>query len=342
MRNILEAPILRKPKLGQIPSYITDSSLKDNQTNFLLRSLDNQLNKNLNRVNSISKEFLDTYLKNLWNYELNSTSNNLEIFGEELINNLLSYKDLREDYIEFLFKVTKLEFNLDIDLLINFFEKKPIYNRPKDYENNRSYRTSDYEIFEIIFHELFIYTITICLKNSNYKLVDDLLNSGYYFEDIYERNTDSQKYSVIYTYHRNLENYNKLKSNKITGFGDFVISNLSEKINKMDFILADTLCHYISELKKIDSYEGWFPSTYLYKNKSNFDFFKKLTSERHFNKVKGIFNVNEPKELKEKLNNYKTAIESKNSQRASYGSGSFSSIPFVFEVINIDKIATER
>ena len=340
LRNILEAPALPKPKVGKIPSYITESSRTDNQTNFILRSLENQLTKNPEKINSSSKEFIEIFLDNLWNYEFKSTSRDINAFGVELVNNLHSYKDIREDFIQFLEIVTKPEFSLDTDLLINFFEQAPQYNKPKDLGNGGSYSPSNYDNFKIIFHELFIYTIAVCIKNSNYVLAGDLLYSGYYYEDDYMRKDGAKNYCILYGYHENLQAYYSRGFNKVTGFGELVITNLSPRINKMTFILADTICHYISELHFSSSYENWFPLTHLYKLDNDFNFFKRLTSKRHFEKVKHIFNVSNENELKIVLNAYKN----KNSQREKirYSSGGFNTIPFIDSIIDISKVGTER
>lgn len=340
LRDILNAPALPKPKIGKIPSYITESSTNDNQTNFILRRLENQLDKNPQKINSLGKEFVDVFLNNLWNYEFKSTSHSVTDFGAELVNNLHSYKEIREDFLQFLDIITKPEFKIDVDILINFFEKAPNYNNPRDLSNGMSYSSSNYDNYKVIFHELFIYSIAFCLKNMNYVLLSDLLYSGYYFEDRYNRTNGSKNYCDLFDYHENLDAYYSQKFNKITGFGDFVIANLSPRINKMDFILADTICHYISQLNFPNSYESWFPFTHVYKLDKDFDFFKRLTSKRHFDKVKQIFNVDDENELKIVLNKYKAKDPQRKGIR--YGRGGFNRVPFIDEIIDIAKIASER
>lgn len=298
------------------------------------------MTKNPEKINSLSKEFIEVFLDNLWNYEFKSTSRDIKVFGVELVNNLHSYKEIREDFIKFLELVTKSEFSLDVDILINFFEQAPKYNKPKELGNGGSYTPSNYDNFKIIFHELFIYSIAVCIKNTNYILVGDLLYSGYYYEDDYLRRDGVENSCILYDYHKNLQTYYSTEFKKITGFGDFVIANLSPLINKMTFILADTICHYVAELQFSSSYKNWFPLTHLYKLDDDFDFFKRLTSKRHFEKVKHIFNISNENELKILLNTYKN----KNPQREKirYNTGGFNAVPFVDAIIDIDKIGRER
>ena len=87
--------------------------------------------------------------------------------------------------------------------------------------------------------------------------------------------------------------------------------------------------------------DGWFPWCYVYKesDRNRFDFFDRLDSKRHFEKVKGIFNIETPQDFIELIDNYQES--KKNEQRMRYSRG-FQSVPFVHELIDIKKIATNR
>ncbi len=341
LRNILEAPLIPKPKLGtKIPTYITDSNVNNSVTNSIVRTINEQLKKFPEKVNSYSSNFIDSFLETLWEFEFKGKSHAIEGFGAELEDNLKSLKPIKEDYIDFLKIVTKPELDLDVDELINFFEKKGIYSRPK--ENVGSWSSTNYENFKIIFQELFIYTIAICLKNKNYSLAGELLHSKYFYYDPYTGKSEAKRFTFLYEYHRNFEDYHRKVYNKITGFGHYTIANLSDKIKKEEYILGDTICHYIGELYKGTDYrDSWFPATHLYKERyGNFEFFERLSSKRYFDKVKEIYDVSSHEELKELLNHYKNSVEGK--ERIRYGGGSFESISFIHEVINIDDIGKFR
>ncbi|MFC7773658.1 toll/interleukin-1 receptor domain-containing protein [Flavobacterium sp. GCM10027622] len=337
LRNILEAPSIPKPKLGStIPLYITETKVNNIASNSILRTLENQFKKNPEKINNYSSQFLEQFLTDLWEFQFKSTKHQINEFGDDLINNLKSYKLLRDDFIKFLFISTSTESELDVDLLIEFFEKKTLYERPR--EEVSSFTTSTFDNYKIIFHELFIYTISVCLKNKNYKLLEDLLQSKYYFKNSYGKN-EGLRFTKIYTYHRNLENYYETKYQKTSGFGNYIITNLFEKISREDIILGDTICHYIGELFGTNDYEdSWFPATYIFNNTNSFDFFERISSERHFNKVKGIFAIETPEELKELIIKYSET--KKSSERIRYGRGY--SIPFFHEVVKSENIAINR
>ena len=118
---------------------------------------------------------------------------------------------------------------------------------------------------------------------------------------------------------------------------DLIIKRLPDNVSKDELIKADLLCHYVSILDNL----RWFPITYVYREREDgkFELFSRLISQRHFEKVKRLFNVNNVKELQEKL----TAIKAgdKNSNRISYSS-SFDSVTPIYDLVDIEKIGTIR
>lgn len=334
LRNILETPSLPKPKLGsRPPAYITESKINLSETNNKLKLIENQIFKNGFASYKELNNFLKIFSERLWDFELRIKSNDLSNFGDELIDTLKSYKPLREDFIKFLNLITSSVIENIDELLIEFYEDAPLFYKPRD--TTGSWYPADYEVFKIIFHELFIYTIAISLKNKNYKLIADLLHTKYYKRDEYRLKNEPETYSFLYTFHENLENYYSKKFNKITGFGDYLITNLSESISKSDLILADTLCYFVSYLENGSIYDKWFPSSYLYGERLvGMTFFEKMTSNKHFEKTKEIFNVINKEELKLKLNNYKT----QSNERIRYGRGGFNSLPFIYDLVNPETI----
>jgi hypothetical protein len=63
-----------------------------------------------------------------------------------------------------------------------------------------------------------------------------------------------------------------------------------------------------------------------------------MTSEKHFERVKTVFNVKNKEELSKKLKEY----GQKTKERISYGSRSYTHIPFINELVNPDTIAIYR
>jgi len=340
LRNILEVPAIPKPKLGsKPPAYISENKADLSETNSKIRVIENQLKKNQDINQKYVSDFIDVFLEKLWDYNMENAPNDLNAFGIALTDTLKSFKPLREDFIKFINLLTTIEKDFTSEILIEFFENAPLYLKPR--EDKGSWYGNEFDTFKIIFQELFIYTIAIGLKSKNYQFVSELLNSKYFVIDPYKSNQEPNSYSFLYKYHENLENYIHKTYNKVTGVGHYLITNLSDQISKRELILADTLCYAVSYLETINGYNNtWFPNTYIYKDNGSFIFFDRISSKKHFEKIKSIFDVEDENELKIKLERNKE--NSKNSNRIRYGRGGFNHIPFVFELIDLEKISIYR
>lgn len=337
LRNILEAPAIPKPKLGNsVPHYITENLINLSETNNQLRTLENQLKKGQKVSPKYLHHFIETFLDKLWEFRLHGNARDIKTYGNNLFEKLKAFKPLREDFIKFADIASGSETEFDTEVLIEFFENEPRYQRPR--ETVGGWNGADFDIFKIIFQELFLYTIAISLRNKNYLLVTDLLHSKYYSKDEYAREQNPKRYTFLYQYHQNLESYITTVYNKVTGFGDYVITNLSEQLSKEDLILGDTLCYFVSYLKAVNIYDTWFPSTYVYLDRGKLSFFDKVSSQKHFEKVKAIFGVDNVNELKELL----LKIKATEPKEINYGRLSYSRVPFVFELVDPETIGIYR
>lgn len=338
LRNILEAPSIPKPKLGtKAPTYITDAAVNLSEANNKLRTIESQIKKTGSISPKELRSFIDIFSDKLWEFEIRNSPNDLTGYGEILYNTLKSYKPLREDYLKFIDIITSNNIQNSTEIIIDFFESKPIYQSPRN-DDGSSWTSTRFEIFKIIFHELFIYTIAISLKNREYEFAADLLHSKYYKRDKYQSRINPESFTFLYEYHQNLEDYSSRVFKKVTGFGYYLITNLSESLKKEDVILADTVCYFVSYLENQDTYNSWFPFTYIYSERTPVAFFDKMTSQKHFEKTKVIFDI----DSKDILSNKLRELEKKSGERIRYGGGSFNSIPFVYELVNPETIAIYR
>lgn len=343
LRNIFEKPAYPKPKLGtHIPKYITEEEINNTTTHSSLRTLKNQINKKPEKVNTYSIDFIEKFLEILWEFEIKKKSSDIKDFGVALIENLKSFQDVKQDFTDFIEFVTKTELELDVDILIDFFEKAPIFKRPRK-DSNKPVYEGDFENFKMIFHELYIYTVCIGLKNKNYNLIGSLLHTKYYFDDDYLRTQEPKRYCYLYYFPKFLQKYNDLHERRlISPFGDYMVNHLTSNVNKEDFVFSETLLHYIGRIygDKNDYQDRWFPHSYLYsKTQGQFPFLKKLSSYRFFHKIKPIFNVSSKEEFIKTLKDYKNSINV-NEDRHRFSRG-FESISYIFEIIPPDKIGVD-
>ena len=335
LRNIYKRPAYSKPKIGKAPSYLFEDTPMSHRTTSLVRSFDNQINKYPNRENSVVRDFLVEFYNDLKGFAITFTSKDVFTFGKEICDNIISYTPLRNDFISFIDKLTKNESAFDIEIIIKFFEKLPILTSPQD--NRSSWSPNEFDNFRFFIQELFLYSIAVGLKNENYKFVEELLYSSYFFQEKYNYKTEPQRFNSIYEYIDIIDQYYKqtYSQNLSSPMADLMIKRIPEEMNKDHLINADLLCYYVSVLENIH----WFPVTYGYKARVKFELFDRLISLRHFEKIKILFNVKEPKELKDKL----TAIQEndKNPNRIGY-SNTFDRIIPIYRVIDIERIGITR
>lgn len=335
LRNIYKRPAYNKPQLGKAPSYLFEETPMSHKTSTILRSFESQINKNPSRINGIIREFLNEFFENLKSYSISLQGRDYVAIGKEVYDKLNLYTPLRNDFIFFFDRITKDDLEFDIDILIKFLEKLHLLKRPLD--ERSSWTESEFEIFMFIIHELFLYLIAIGLKNGSYKFIEELFYSHYLFQDKYSIKKDAKTFEGFYHYVDIMDEFYKQTFSKdfFSPMADFIIKRIPQGFTKDMLVEADLLCHYIAKLNNLD----WFPITYVYKARGYFDFFDRITSKRHFEKVKVLFNIQTPDELKHKLE----YLEQNQKQiREIRYANSFDYVQPLFKMIDKDKIATTR
>ena len=337
LRNIYERPNYSKPKLGKAPSYIFEDSLKGFKTTQLLRRFDHHIEKYPNRIDSFVRNFLDTYFENLREFSIEFTSRDHSGIGKLICENHQKYVPLRNDFIFFIDKLTKIEIDFDFDTIINFLEKLPLLEDPA--EGRSSWSPYEFDNFRIFIYETFLYLIAIGLKNKNYKFVENVLYSTYFLEGRNNYNNEPSNYEEFYRNVATIDKYYKetYSRNFLNPMADLVIKSIPESFDISHLVQADLLCYYIANLNN----RRWFPQTYIYDKSRNKEIYYKMVSLKHFEKVKILFDVNSVEEFKEKLVKLKER-DLKNSNNLYGYSRSFDRVTPIYEIIEVDKIGTKR
>lgn len=338
LRNIYQRPAYNKPKIGKAPSYLFEDNPMTHKTSTIIRSFDYQISKSPKRISSIIREFLENFFQDLKGYSANTNSTrDIIVFGKAIHDNVISYTPLRNDYITFLDKLFKSELEFDVDIFIKFFEKLPILKSPQD--DRSSWTQSEFDNFKFFIHEIFLYTIAVGLKNEKYKFIEEILYSGYFFQDKDGSEKEAKRFNELYNYVEVFDQYYKQTYSRdyFSPMADLIVKRLHDNISLDELVNADLLIGYIASLE----YLWWFPITYVYRTRDNgkFELFNRLLSQRHFEKVKILFNVSTVNEFKEKIKNFQTS--DKGQKRIGY-SGSFDSVRPIYELVEIDKVGTIR
>ncbi|MCQ6960019.1 toll/interleukin-1 receptor domain-containing protein [Mucilaginibacter aquariorum] len=334
LRNIFQRPAYTKPKIGTAPTYLFESKITTPRISALNKSLMHVLDKHPERVNTISKDFFNEYYQALKLFSLKDLSNNSIDIGRQVVENLNEYTDLRNDFIYFFSKIVQPELKINSDIVIKFFERLNLLKDPLD--DRGSWAPREFAIFHFIIHELFLYVVALSLEAENYLLLDDLFYSQYFLQDKYERYKEPVGFEKLYNATDVFDEYYKqtFSKNFFSSMADLIVKRIPESIDKNLFIDADLLCHYVAVLNG----KRWFPLTYVYKKDRKPELFRRLNSQRHFEKTKGLFGVKNVEELKIMLNDFKLKEVNRN-----YGySNSFDLVTPIYNLVDIDSIGSSR
>ncbi|MDQ6478860.1 toll/interleukin-1 receptor domain-containing protein [Dyadobacter sp. LHD-138] len=336
IRNIFGKPAYSKPQLGKMPSYLQEEIHLSHKTSILVRGFDAHASKNSNRINSLLRDFLDEFTESLKGLSFKIQKADNILMGKQVHDQIILSTPLRNDFIAFFDKVTKEEYGeFDVDIILKFLERLPLFKRPLDETN--SFYEIEFDHFKFLIHEIFLYLIATGIKNENYKFIEELFYSGYYFQDKYTHKKEPSSFSDLYNYVDSFDAYYKetYSKNFHSSMADLIIKRIPDSVNKEHLIEADLLCFYIATMN--DTH--WFAMTYIYYDEYKpIPFFNRITSKRHFEKVKGIFDVQNEEELKRKL----TVLKEKGQERRISYSGSFRSIEPIYSLINIENIGSTR
>lgn len=336
LRNIYGRPSLTKPKLGKAPSYLLEETPMQFRTTMIVRGFDAQIDKNPNRINSLLRDFAEDFFDNLKAFVLkdNIPAQN-DVMGPAILDLLHQYQPLKNDYITILDKTLKSGLEFDYEIFLDLLARIPLLLEPIENPSG-SWQPFRYEHFKLISHELFLYSVASSLKIKHYRFIEELLYHRYVIREGRSGRADLQTFSGFYQTYNVLDDYYKQQKQKnyYSVHAELIISNSVQNLPRELITNADLLCYYVAKLNK----DYWFPLTYVYSDRynRNFEFFSKLISNRHFDRIKGILGVETLDELKQK-------IEELNAEGRQRGFGSMADpLPMITDYIKVDLIGTAR
>lgn len=329
LRNLYSRPEHRKPALGQAPSWLFEDSPPHFKTANINKQIRDAINRNPSRVNNLAKDFIYNYFDSLDLFQIESLESP---YDQQIMEKIVDMLPLRDDYIEFLDLICSIKDDMDTSIIITFFED--IYRFTQPPIDISSYRKIQYDHYKFLIHELFIYTVAIMIENDQYNALGELLKSEFFIKDRFNR-TEHSNYRVFYTTHPALDELrkNRINSRHFSIAAETIKSRATFRKYPIEKIVdADLILHYISVLDKHSWF--WFPILYIYREEMvKIEIFKRLKSKRHFEKVKGLFMVNNEEDLKSLLATY----EQPDNYRYP---GSFNSVPSLLEQIKPEEVCT--
>lgn len=288
----------KRPELGKTPAFVLDDAPTFQTSKFNLRRLTSSLDST--NVDAVCSEFLDNFTDDLKLIQSNVPTKNYRDTLSYLISYIEKYDLIRDFFVQFLDKVTKVqEVELIIDSLIDFFVELEFLS-----DNNYNTERADKLFYSFVLRELFLYVISLGLKNKKYSFVRKVIHSPYYFKG----DKNEPGYFVKFNYTPDLINVLKYHFNSVqqkvepSPIGELLIKRLNGLVKHELFVDADLICFYVSLLYYEYFGDVWIPFTYPYKQNENVDLIRKLSKKSHFDNVKCIFEVNTINEMKDLFN----------------------------------------
>lgn len=143
-----------RPKLGKTPDFVFDDAPTFQTSKFNLRRLTSSLDST--NVNVVCSEFLDKFTEDLKLITSNVPTKNYEDTSSYLISYIEKYDLIRDFFVQFLDKVTKIQdVKLIIDSLIDFSVELEFLS-----DNHYNLKRADKLFYSFVLRELFLYTIS--------------------------------------------------------------------------------------------------------------------------------------------------------------------------------------
>lgn len=321
LRNIFKVPLHQKPELGSPPSYLFEKEVDHFQTSVLIKRMHSLIDRQPNRLESIAIDFEDKFMDSLDQFAFEY------IEGKELddiiVDNIERMLPLRDDYISMMQLLCDSGI-VSADYIVDFFEQVYAFS---EHRGGGVFTDNQFDHYKFFIHELFLHTIILLLRFRKYEVISIIVNADYYVESRYH-NDRALTYDSFRFYAESLRDRNiRLKLNKISITADLLVRRADKY--KKELVEADLLLYYISEMRAIKLFT-WFPVTYFY-FKSPFRLVSRMKSERHFELVKKMFNVDSKEDFIEKAGNIQR-------ERGYYES--FQSIPSLRDFIDLHQIAS--
>jgi len=300
LRNICDKPNYVKPPVGDLPPFITDDFKPILKTTFNVRNIIRSVELSPQKVNYYLIEFFENFHNELKKFEIKKLDKDYTLKGREIVDNIDSMITLRDDFINLLIYLLKTNQNFNFEHFTRFFEQFPQYLNSSD--QSGVWQDIFFDNYKLFFQELFIYCILVGLKYENYSFINEMFYSTYFFKRINQSKIEEKRFNVFYNQIESIDIYYKEKFsiNYTNPMADILIKRIHNNFTLLEFIEADLICFYISELEGLD----WFPITNIYGHITQLEIFARLKSNKHFEKIKSIFNVEKISELKEKINSY--------------------------------------
>jgi hypothetical protein len=341
MRNIFDKPISKRPPLGTPPPYIESDEPIFLATAHKVTTIKKALIDEKKNSILFIQDYYNTFISALDGFKIDEKDLTRENYDELVLKSISDLTVLRDDFINFLETYLNYSIEIDIEKLHSFFEKllNFLLNLDGIGQDSKQFGSIKNDNFRFFFYELFLYFTSVMFEKERFKELAYILYNPFIIN--IERRNQTQEYN--FTFFRNhvatlneLRN-TKLQMNRISLTADTIKERAIGKIKFVQLHQADSILYYVSLfLADTNTYyrRPWFPETTCYHFYS-FPLMKKAISQKFFDKIKVLFQVDTKEQLIEKI---KEANQNNRDNLQSI----YYEVPQLSHGLNIDEICTIR
>lgn len=331
LRDIYEKPLLRKPALGKMPSYLAADEPVLLSTAQEQRMLKEKVAESTNLQTLIAR-YCNKLIESLDQFKVSFRGGKTSDLIEMIEKSIASMQVVINDFMTFVDTVASNS-ECNGKQFVDFFEKLLQYYEDKDIELASSTDSwhlcnDNYRFFN---YELFLSFTAIMLKYERFDIIKEVTDTDYCIlsnrlgRQIKALNfAEFQKYNYTLDYHKN-------KGFSSSSQVAFLMNNYGgDKF--ASWVEVDILLYYLSLIygKPGDRMSMWYPTLSIY-NRA-FEILPKIASMRYFEKAKVMFGVGDKDSFKTLLVRTKDEL-----QRDAYHR-----IPNLKEGLSYDKVCSLR
>lgn len=295
IRCIYGQPQYQKPKLGKKPDFLSKEITINLGTAPLARRAMTSIKEGKNIAGAALEEYLTIFAENLERFRIEHK--NEALFDDQVAANITEFAAYRNELLQVVTNTARyLDQQEAADHLHRFLESILRYQEAP--ENLNGWRETDFDNYKFIIHEIFLYTITICLKYGKLLIATQLLDKSYY---VNSRRAAAylSNYECFYNDASILSQRNqRLQLNRTSLSADLTKEfNNTSGVDFSSLMQTDFLLFVRCEIHS----GHWWPKTLVYLGHypGAFEIFTRSASAQYFENLKKILKVTGKDELEQ-------------------------------------------
>lgn len=289
-----------KPKLGKAPSFITNEViLPTTEASAKFNTLKQALINNKPGIELHRNDFFNSCLSYADELRVRSTPNGN--MGEGVLDIYKKLKNIRNILVDWLYIESKItpedEFT---DVVIGILEKiRILKTRPKEVT---SWNESWFESHSLFVYEIFLYFISVLIKNKCFKILNSLFKTHYITtETELHDHGDFVRFNDFYTYSQTLQSVLAPDGRRLySPAAELLKQNADRSDLPFSKIIEAELLTLLMSAITPNSY--WYPQTLHYSSHSSRHLlFIRATQHKYFINIATITGINDVNELKSKI-----------------------------------------